>query len=169
MEELSTANSKKCSIPNVWMLGLVIIFIVWCAFLSLQCFCKDFKTEILVLDIIPHVFFLALFVISAVISYKSFKIQSEMQEKENEFRRKKEWETSQSDNYAKIHAQQSGIVDLEAKVKEIVESIMKRQEQQYKDNLKTLAANMQLFNDVKKIVETSTDKETTEPSNTSEP
>jgi hypothetical protein len=168
MERQSTTKSKKCSVPNIWMLSLMIIFIVWCVFFFLQFFCKGCKTEILVLYIIPHVFFLALFVISAVISYKSFKIQSEMQEKENEFQRKKDWEKLQSENYAKIHAQQCEIVNLEDKVKEIVTFLMREQEQHYKNNLKTLAANMQLFNDVKKIIETSTGEETTETSKPSE-
>ncbi|MDR3062219.1 MAG: hypothetical protein LBU57_08930 [Dysgonamonadaceae bacterium] len=49
--------------------------------------------------IIVAVFMLSLFIVSAVVLYKSFKINVENNEKQKEFERKKEWETFQHSLY----------------------------------------------------------------------
>jgi hypothetical protein len=153
MSEQSISVCKKCPFEVLWAFISAGIFVLWQVFIFLQCFCKNILNGDF-LDIIPHVVFLSLFSISAIVSYKIFKIQSEMREKENEFQRKREMENLQLEKYEKNKKQKRDNSDMEAKMKEICESFMEEKEYSYNENLKKLRSNLKLFSDVKEIIET---------------
>lgn len=161
MTEQSKKVCKKYTSDILWMFGAAGILILWCIFLCLQCFCKDIVTGEFFLNIIPHVVFLSLFFTSAVISYKTFKIQSEMQEKEDEVQRKIRLENLQQGKYEKNQEQKQNDSNIEAKIKEVFKSLMEEQEYHYRESLKMLDSNLKLFNEVKEKIENFINKKNT--------
>jgi hypothetical protein len=163
MKEQLMPICKRYSTDVLWMFGSVEVFILWCVFTCLQCFYKDVITGRFLGDIIPHVVFLSVFFVSAIVSYKIFKIKSEMQEKENEFDRKVMLEKLQLEKYEKNKEQKNNNSDMESKIKEVFISLMEEQKCNYnEETLKTLVYNVRLFNEVKKIIEPFVDKENTQ-------
>jgi uncharacterized membrane protein len=152
-EEKKNGNTQNVLFErrrNKWILiWSFISLVLWCIYTCFQY--TDIENGYqLGLIIIPHFVFLALLIVYAVIFYKIYKTQSAVQEKADEYERRKKLEELQSENYKKRHDDNA---ELEQKIENVFKSLMEKQETNYKENLKTLEANLKLYNDVKQIVE----------------
>jgi glucan phosphoethanolaminetransferase (alkaline phosphatase superfamily) len=79
----------KIQLP-LWFITVIFAIVIFSVFFTCVC-----SADALFNNIIVAVFILSLFVVSAIVFYKTFKINVENNEKEKEFERKKEWEKFQ--------------------------------------------------------------------------
>lgn len=98
--DLSLKNKKECKWYVFLIKGLVIAGMLWCIISGIYSVCcmADFENRFSVL-LVVHIVFFIFFVCSILFSYKIFalktKIAAEEKVKEDEYKRKKDWETVQ--------------------------------------------------------------------------
>jgi hypothetical protein len=131
-------------------LSLMVIGVVWFGWGIGACFCTGISPLLIILS---HISFCIYFIFTAFFSYKTLLFLIKIDEKEKEFNRKEKLEKSQRENYDKSKMKIVEDFNLEERIKTVCEGILSKQESTYRDNLKTLKSNMELFNEVKKIID----------------
>jgi hypothetical protein len=99
-----------------------IIGIAWLVWGIVACFCKGIPALLIVLS---HVSFLIFFIFAAFVSYKALLLLIASDEKEKEFKRKKDWNELQKRDYEECKG-------LDNRIKTICENILLQREPMYK-------------------------------------
>lgn len=152
--ETDFKNRKACYITCGAITSLVII--IWTFAFSCNIL-SEIRTDLMFYSFLLVSFFyivsLSIIIIDTVATYKRFKIESAMKEKENDFNRKKELEHSESLRYSQMQTEKKEDEKLDKKIKEICEKILAEWQSTYQANMKSLKDNVELYNTVKNIIE----------------
>ena len=137
----------------------IVIGSVWCVFGVFVCFlkeCKKWEYEPLFI-ILAHIAFCIFFIVSIFFLYKVFVLKTKITAEENAKQKKiediKELEQLQKKKYEEEKAKEVDESDFNKKVEDACQSILMKWQDSYQENLKSLEANLKLYNEVKKIVE----------------
>ncbi len=107
--------------------------------------------------LLVHIAFFVFFICSILFSYMAFalkaKIVAEENAKQKEFDNKKVLEGLQREKYEEAKRKEVEENDFNKKVKDACKTILKEWQDSYQENLKSLGANVKLYNEVKKIIE----------------
>lgn len=138
---------------NFWSISAIVIGFVWFISGMVTCCCVKMCTDTIVLIYVLQFIFLILLLLSLYLGYKVYRVQLEFDLKEKEYERKKELERLQKEKYAIAQSKKEEENDFNKRVEDACTAVLRKWENAYKENLKSLKSNMELYNEAKNIIE----------------
>lgn len=134
----------------------VVVAVVLCIALSTIYYFTGFKCKITgqdVISVVSHLSSLVFCILLLLVLCECFKLIFKEWTRENEYKRKKELECLQKENYEKHKQAGDADGDLEKKIISVMKKFVENQYSDYNEALKRFKSDVKLYDDIRKIIE----------------
>jgi hypothetical protein len=146
-------EEKSLKISQGLIISTILVGVLWIVFGWYAAWYQDCIQSTLLAHIMFLVIFMSGIVLSAVFYLKKWKYETEQAKHQTEFENKKTLEELRKDKYTVEATAKMTDEKEQAKIEKMLDALLEKKETTYRENLKTLKKNIDLYNEVKKILE----------------